>query len=73
MLTGMGAFNLIEGVIDHHILQLHHVVQRAAFPAQLCWDLAFLASGIVLLCAGCYVIRRSLNRYFLEFNVQQIS
>jgi uncharacterized membrane protein len=61
MLTGMGAFNLIEGVIDHHILQLHHVVQRAASPAQLYWDLAFLASGIVLLCAGSYVIRRSLK------------
>jgi len=61
MLVGMGMFNLIEGVIDHHILQLHHVVQRAVSPAQLYWDLAFLASGIVLLCAGCYVIRRSLN------------
>jgi uncharacterized membrane protein len=61
MLAGMGAFNLIEGVIDHHILQLHHVVQRAASPAQLYWDLAFLASGIILLCVGCYIIRRSLN------------
>ena len=25
MLLGWGAFNLVEGVIDHHLLQLHHV------------------------------------------------
>ena len=25
MLLGWGAFNLVEGIIDHHLLDLHHV------------------------------------------------
>ena len=24
-LVGWGLFNLVEGVVDHHILQIHHV------------------------------------------------
>jgi uncharacterized membrane protein len=31
ILTGCGAFNLIEDIIDHHVLRLH-VVQRSADP-----------------------------------------
>ena len=62
MITGFGAFNLVEGIIDHQIFKLHHVVQSALYPVQLYWDLAFLASGIVLLFFGYYLIRRSLKR-----------
>ncbi len=40
LLAGWGAFNLIEGVIDHHILQIHHVKES---PDHLWWDLGFLA------------------------------
>ena len=61
MVIGFGAFNLIEGVIDHHLLQLHHVVERAFHPAQLYWDLAFLASGVVMILLGCYFIREPLK------------
>ena len=25
LLLGWGAFNLVEGIIDHHILEIHHV------------------------------------------------
>ncbi len=57
IITGFGAFNLIEGVIDHHVLQLHHVVQRAVYSVQLYWDLAYLASGIVLIFFGYYLIQ----------------
>jgi uncharacterized membrane protein len=28
MVFGWGLFNFVEGVIDHHILQVHHVVER---------------------------------------------
>ena len=58
MIIGFGSFNLIEGIIDHHILQLHHVVQRVLYPVQLYWDLAFLASGFILILTGCYFIRQ---------------
>jgi len=46
---GWGMFNLVEGVIDHHILQIHHVVET---PGHLTYDITFLASGVILLGAG---------------------
>ena len=61
MIIGFGTFNLIEGIVDHQILQLHHVVQRAIYPIQLYWDLAFLASGVALLSLGCYFLRAHLK------------
>lgn len=42
MINGFGLFNLIEGVISHHLLELHHV-REIADP--LAWDLGFLAIG----------------------------
>jgi uncharacterized membrane protein len=50
MLAGWGVFNLLEGVVDHHLLDLHHV--RPGHPAELLWDLLFLASGLILLLLG---------------------
>jgi uncharacterized membrane protein len=49
LLAGWGLFNLVEGVIDHHLLGIHHV---RAGPGQLAYDLAFLALGAVLVVAG---------------------
>jgi uncharacterized membrane protein len=43
LLAGWGAFNLVEGVVDHHVLDIHHV--RDDLGAPLGWDLAFLALG----------------------------
>jgi uncharacterized membrane protein len=54
MVFGWGLFNLVEGVIDHHLLHVHHVVERLGVSA---WDWAFLASGVVFICAGWGVIR----------------
>jgi len=31
MVFGWGVFNVVEGIIDHHILNLHHVVERELF------------------------------------------
>ncbi len=49
MLSGWGAFNVIEGVIDHHLLRIHHV--RGGADA-FAWDLAFLGLGAALILAG---------------------
>ncbi|WP_111768543.1 DUF2243 domain-containing protein [Nakamurella deserti] len=49
ILVGWGAFNLVEGVVDHHILGIHHV---RGGPHQLWWDLGFLALGVVLIALG---------------------
>jgi uncharacterized membrane protein len=50
LLTGWGAFNLVEGIVDHHILTIHHV--RDDVGAPLGWDLAFLALGALLIAGG---------------------
>ena len=55
LFTGWGLFNLTEGLIDHQILQLHHVYQNGN---HMLWDLVFLASGVVFLFGGLGIIRR---------------
>jgi uncharacterized membrane protein len=55
LLAGWGAFNLVEGLIDHQLLGIHHV--RDDLGAPLDWDLAFLAAGIVLIIVGLLLAR----------------
>jgi uncharacterized membrane protein len=52
---GWGLFNLVEGIIDHHILRIHHVRPG---PNELFWDSAFLAFGAVLVALGTWLIRQ---------------
>ncbi|MBT2640376.1 MULTISPECIES: DUF2243 domain-containing protein [unclassified Bacillus (in: firmicutes)] len=52
---GGGAFNLVEGIIDHHILQVHRVKPLADNP--LMYDLAFLAIGALLVVIGLMIKR----------------
>lgn len=56
MLMGFGAFNFVEGLIDHHIFHLHHVVERLGVSV---FDYAFLASGVVLFVAGWSMVSAS--------------
>lgn len=56
LLLGWGLFNLVEGLIDHQILGIHHV--RDDLGAPLGWDLGFLAFGALLALAG-WALRRS--------------
>ncbi|NJP94928.1 DUF2243 domain-containing protein [Nonomuraea sp. FMUSA5-5] len=49
ILLGWGLFNLVEGVIDHHLLGIHHV---RTGPYQLWWDLGFLLLGALLMIGG---------------------
>jgi uncharacterized membrane protein len=56
MLIGWGGFNLVEGIVDHHLLGLHHVREGAANP--LVWDLGFLVFGALLMLAGYALARR---------------
>lgn len=55
LLLGWGGFNLAEGLIDHHILGIHHV--RDDLGAPLGWDLGFLASGVLLAAIGAALLR----------------
>jgi uncharacterized membrane protein len=51
---GWGLFNVVEGVIDHHILGIHHVHPGTN---QLAWDLGFLIFGALLVVGGWSLIR----------------
>jgi uncharacterized membrane protein len=55
VLAGWGAFNLVEGLVDHHLLQLHHVRDDLGGP--LGWDLGFLGLGLLLAVAGLALAR----------------
>jgi uncharacterized membrane protein len=54
LLLGWGIFNVVEGLIDHEILQVHHVYQNGNF---LVWDLVFLCFGLLLIAIGILIIR----------------
>jgi uncharacterized membrane protein len=57
-LVGWGLFNVVEGVIDHHLLGLHHVRPG---PDELAYDLGFLAWGALMLVVGAMLIRASVR------------
>ena len=52
MLMGSGAFNLVEGVIDHHLLGLHHVNETVPQAQWVYWDIGFLVWGAGMLLGG---------------------
>jgi uncharacterized membrane protein len=54
MLVGWGLFNLVEGIVDHHILTIHHV--REGVAQQTTYDLGFLAFGALVAIAGSLLV-----------------
>jgi uncharacterized membrane protein len=67
LLAGWGVFNVVEGVIDHQILGIHHV--RDDLGAPLGWDLAFLAFGVLLIVVG-LALARSGERIAQQHNAK---
>jgi uncharacterized membrane protein len=57
LLLGWGGFNLVEGLVNHHLLGLHHVNETVDPSSWLAWDLGFLAWGAVMLIAGWLLAR----------------
>lgn len=55
LLLGWGLFNVIEGLVDHELLGLHHVYEYT--PNHLPADLGFLAFGLALVLAGAGLVR----------------
>jgi uncharacterized membrane protein len=56
LLLGWGLFNLVEGIVDHHLLGIHHVRD---LPAHVpVYDWAFiLVGGVGLIVAGRWLSR----------------
>lgn len=60
LLLGWGLFNVVEGIIDHEVLGLHHVYEYT--PNHLPADLGFLALGLGLLLSGWALVRAGRSR-----------
>ena len=63
LLVGWGAFNLVEGLIDHAWLGLHHVNETADRQAWIYWDSGFLLWGFAMLLAGWSLIEAARRHY----------
>jgi uncharacterized membrane protein len=56
IVVGWGVFNLVEGIVDHQVLGIHHV--RTGHH-QTAWDVSFLVLGALLVAAGWLLQRRA--------------
>jgi uncharacterized membrane protein len=57
MLMGFGIFNLVEGLINHQILGLHHVNETVPRAQWIYWDIGFLIWGAIMLAGGWVLVR----------------
>jgi uncharacterized membrane protein len=60
LLAGWATFNLVEGVVDHHLLGVHNVRDDVADP-QL-WNVGFLVVSAVLLVVGLVLVAQGRRR-----------
>jgi uncharacterized membrane protein len=57
LLIGFGAFNVVEGLVDHQLLGVHHVNELVPAEDRIYWDVGFLAWGAAMLVAGWMLMR----------------
>lgn len=55
ILVGGGLFNVVEGLVDHQLLGIHHLKAGAN---QLAYDIGFLAVGAAIAGMGWVLLRR---------------
>jgi uncharacterized membrane protein len=59
LLLGWGLFNLVEGVVNHLVLGVHHVRDDLGGP--LVWDVGFLVLGGLLVVVGGLLMRAGVS------------
>jgi uncharacterized membrane protein len=57
LLIGWGAFNVVEGLVSHQFLGVHHVNETVALDQRWIWDLTFFLWGDLMLIAGALLSR----------------
>ena len=63
LLVGWGLFNLVEGIVDHQVLAIHHV--REGADNTWLYDGGFLAFGGLLLVGG-WLLTRSAEAHLIK-------
>ena len=57
LLMGFGLFNVVEGLIDHQILGIHHVNETVPQSQWIYWDIGFLLWGALMIIGGWLLMR----------------
>ena len=57
MLLGFGVFNFVEGILNHHVLGIHHVNETVPKDRWAFWDIGFTLSGAMMIIAGWLIVR----------------
>lgn len=57
LLCGWGIFNIVEGTINHHILQMHNVREITSNPNL--WNYGFLIFSILIIVIGWSLIKQN--------------
>ena len=57
LLMGFGLFNVVEGVVDHHLLGIHHINETVPPGQWIYWDIGFLLWGAAMLVGGWFLLR----------------
>jgi uncharacterized membrane protein len=57
LLIGFGLFNVVEGIVDHHLLGIHHVNETVPREQWIFWDVGFLAWGVAMLIGGWLLLK----------------
>lgn len=57
ILIGFGGFNLVEGLVDHQLLGIHHVNETVPPGRWIYWDVGFLLWGAVMLIVGWFLLK----------------
>ena len=52
LLMGFGIFNVVEGLVDHQLLGIHHVNETVPREQWIFWDLGFLVWGAAMILGG---------------------
>jgi uncharacterized membrane protein len=68
LLVGFAAFNLVEGVVNHFVLGLHHVREG---PDAFAYDAGFLLASALLFVVGSAILRRAVQEPRPRVRVQR--
>ena len=70
VLMGFGIFNLVEGIVDHHWLGIHHVNETVPPTQWIYWDIGFLLWGAAMLAGGWALLKAGKRKTRSELNGQ---
>jgi uncharacterized membrane protein len=66
MLIGFGAFNVVEGIVDHQLLGIHHVNELVAPADRIYWDIGFILWGVAMFLIGWWLLREGQRESAVE-------